>query len=131
MWPARGSPDSSRQVRVGEDRGRSVPSGVHDEGSPHALVLVDLPVRPVDLVAREEVGARGVDDEPEQEGVSGVHIVVDARLRTANAAQVRPGIVVTGVLVDGGIADCLVVLIDRKSTRLNSSHRTISYAVFC
>src|SRR5207248_10501301 len=24
-----------------------------------------------------------------------------------------------------------VVMIDRKSTRLNSSHRTISYAVFC
>src|SRR5437867_10759588 len=24
-----------------------------------------------------------------------------------------------------------VVIVDRKSTRLNSSHRTISYAVFC
>src|SRR5207248_3578448 len=27
--------------------------------------------------------------------------------------------------------DSLVSVIDRKSTRLNSSHRTISYAVFC
>src|SRR5437667_1496016 len=27
--------------------------------------------------------------------------------------------------------DTLVMLIDRKSTRLNSSHITISYAVFC
>src|SRR5207248_5322425 len=26
---------------------------------------------------------------------------------------------------------CLIDLQDRKSTRLNSSHRTISYAVFC
>src|SRR5438094_5861141 len=25
----------------------------------------------------------------------------------------------------------LILLLDRKSTRLNSSHRTISYAVFC
>src|SRR5207248_9750130 len=28
-------------------------------------------------------------------------------------------------------ADRAALLIDRKSTRLNSSHRTISYAVFC
>src|SRR5205809_3916515 len=27
--------------------------------------------------------------------------------------------------------DCVAVLIDRKSTRLNSSHGYISYAVFC
>src|SRR5438094_1260221 len=27
--------------------------------------------------------------------------------------------------------DCLQCRVDRKSTRLNSSHRTISYAVFC
>src|SRR5437764_7642965 len=30
-----------------------------------------------------------------------------------------------------GIFLALVVMIDRKSTRLNSSHRCISYAVFC
>src|SRR5207248_11381277 len=29
------------------------------------------------------------------------------------------------------VGDVKNVLIDRKSTRLNSSHRTISYAVFC
>src|SRR5258708_24433989 len=28
-------------------------------------------------------------------------------------------------------ADCQVYCIDRKSTRLNSSHQIISYAVFC
>src|SRR2546427_7338513 len=28
-------------------------------------------------------------------------------------------------------ASCLVVVLDRKSTRLNSSHSQISYAVFC
>src|SRR5207248_10947976 len=27
--------------------------------------------------------------------------------------------------------DQVIALLDRKSTRLNSSHRTISYAVFC
>src|SRR5207248_6718553 len=34
-----------------------------------------------------------------------------------------------------GLVECVVwlgfLVIDRKSTRLNSSHRTISYAVFC
>src|SRR5699024_6524202 len=30
-----------------------------------------------------------------------------------------------------GVAGILVVFIDRKSTRLNSSHVSISYAVFC
>src|SRR5690606_41008547 len=31
----------------------------------------------------------------------------------------------------GGAVFCAAVLIDRKSTRLNSSHVKISYAVFC
>src|SRR5438045_4353934 len=33
--------------------------------------------------------------------------------------------------VDGRILDLDAVLVDRKSTRLNSSHLGISYAVFC
>src|SRR5699024_10509885 len=31
----------------------------------------------------------------------------------------------------GNVARAIVVLVDRKSTRLNSSHVSISYAVFC
>src|SRR5437867_10692670 len=45
---------------------------------------------------------------------------------------------VTGMASQNGVQlDCeiaeeeLIVLGDRKSTRLNSSHRTMSYAVFC
>src|SRR5258707_5668738 len=34
-------------------------------------------------------------------------------------------------IVDGGEADAAVHHRDRKSTRLNSSHANISYAVFC
>src|SRR5208337_5329982 len=33
--------------------------------------------------------------------------------------------------VSGGLDSTLSLLVDRKSTRLNSSHRCISYAVFC
>src|SRR3712207_9547679 len=34
-------------------------------------------------------------------------------------------------LVAGGVPDRCGLLLDRKSTRLNSSHANISYAVFC
>src|SRR5437879_9495158 len=46
----------------------------------------------------------------------GMQTIIDHALRDAE------------VLVQGGV-DGLIV--DRKSTRLNSSHRCISYAVFC
>src|SRR5207248_7418794 len=36
-----------------------------------------------------------------------------------------------GSCTNGGYGDLLEAALDRKSTRLNSSHRTISYAVFC
>src|SRR5207248_6982934 len=40
------------------------------------------------------------------------------------AGQVEP-------MGDRGLARAILPRADRKSTRLNSSHRTISYAVFC
>src|SRR5436189_4446163 len=42
----------------------------------------------------------------------------------------HPGVAIT---VSSGVLEVLVVRggVDRKSTRLNSSHRCISYAVFC
>src|SRR5207248_9672348 len=42
---------------------------------------------------------------------------------------ISPGSVLSGVQPNDGIFRNFPV--DRKSTRLNSSHRTISYAVFC
>src|SRR5437867_10274623 len=45
----------------------------------------------------------------------------------------RPGLIVLDVMLPGlsGYDICKQLRSDRKSTRLNSSHRTISYAVFC
>src|SRR5690625_5534933 len=53
------------------------------------------------------------------------------QLRVPRGKEVARAIVVTGVLgyIAKGIA--LVGVGDRKSTRLNSSHVAISYAVFC
>src|SRR5258707_7429723 len=36
-----------------------------------------------------------------------------------------------GAVATGGLEPDLTLLLDRKSTRLNSSHANISYAVFC
>src|SRR5207249_1433847 len=62
-----------------------------DDRSPHSLVLVDLPGdgRRVDLMAREEVGARGVDHEPEHEGGVRVDVVIDSAKQGIVAA--KPG----------------------------------------
>src|SRR3712207_8873358 len=50
----------------------------------------------------------------------------------ASAPRDAPRLDVAGALLLGaGLAAALLVLRDRKSTRLNSSHANISYAVFC
>src|SRR5690606_39462174 len=54
-------------------------------------------------------------------------LAVDLKLHCAVAAQ---GQVILGDLVRLGEVGVKIVL-DRKSTRLNSSHVKISYAVFC
>src|SRR2546426_9096050 len=46
------------------------------------------------------------------------------------AALVLRGVLGVGVLVDG-VEGAGLALLDRKSTRLNSNHLVISYAVFC
>src|SRR5256885_8620336 len=48
------------------------------------------------------------------------------------SARVRGGVVVPdGVTLPDGASVTIAVNEDRKSTRLNSSHLVISYAVFC
>src|SRR3712207_8619812 len=51
-----------------------------------------------------------------------------ATTRGTNALLERKG-AATALFITRGFADLLVI--DRKSTRLNSSHANISYAVFC
>src|SRR2546430_9556578 len=54
---------------------------------------------------------------------------VDLDVDVAHPLEVRLGLVET-VLLQGGLTQ-LALKQDRKSTRLNSSHSQISYAVFC
>src|SRR5207249_11133403 len=74
------------------------------DGAPHSLVLVNLPggARRIDLMAGEEIVARGIDDEPEQGGGPWVDVVIDARIGTPNPAQVGPTVVVGGIIVERG-----------------------------
>src|SRR5207248_8407474 len=64
--------------------------------------------------------------------ISRVHLRAAAQLRAATGAKTPDALQLVAALGAG----CGTLLtndreLDRKSTRLNSSHRTISYAVFC
>src|SRR5438874_7677819 len=73
-------------------------------------------------------------------GIPAMHVIQGATKWTAEAMHVADRI---GTVEAGRIADVIVVdadplvdianlrKVDRKSTRLNSSHVEISYAVFC
>src|SRR2546430_8318838 len=58
--------------------------------------------------------------------IAGRNLKVEYRLDSAAANSAYP-LTVEFFIADGGIEPIL----DRKSTRLNSSHSQISYAVFC
>src|SRR5699024_11604106 len=68
-------------------------------------------------------------------GFSGIRPVVINLLTTLINKQIHAAIPQQGSLGASGdlapLAHLALVLIDRKSTRLNSSHVSISYAVFC
>src|SRR5260221_8551269 len=50
---------------------------------------------------------------------------------TILAALIGSGLIALSIFLCYGFADRLAPMRDRKSTRLNSSHTVISYAVFC
>src|SRR5205809_6354466 len=80
----------TRDSRRGRWRtGKFQPSGRDGEGLLHGLILVDLPVGPVDLVACEEVGTRGIVYESEDVSVPCFDVMIDARIRSADSFQVR------------------------------------------
>src|SRR3712207_7709029 len=61
------------------------------------------------------------------------HLVPDARVREGAAHHHLVVAAARAVAVEVGLPDLMLhqVFADRKSTRLNSSHANISYAVFC
>src|SRR5690348_18216088 len=77
-------------------------------------------VDPVIAIGVEE--RRLQDRGREVDGVGGRAVIGIDRLRG------HAPLLAVGLLAD--VAD-VVVVVDRKSTRLNSSHPSISYAVFC
>src|SRR2546430_3343717 len=57
--------------------------------------------------------------------------LIGALLTTRLATSLLYGVTATDPLTFGGTIAILAAMADRKSTRLNSSHSQISYAVFC
>src|SRR2546429_9326374 len=56
---------------------------------------------------------------------------VDVKVDGAQPSGVRTDLTVDGTIEVERVADAVYLGKDRKSTRLNSSHGYISYAVFC
>src|SRR5688572_32383771 len=57
--------------------------------------------------------------------------VIDAYQRLVSGSDIRPEDAATGSTNESVVRVSALTLQDRKSTRLNSSHSQISYAVFC
>src|SRR5699024_11662851 len=93
----------------------------------YAGLVVDHPVTAVDGLAGDPVvaraPARGGDTEVGVGVLDPGELVPDDHIVTAGGHIGTDG----QVRLYGGVLD----LLDRKSTRLNSSHVSISYAVFC
>src|SRR5687768_17984188 len=77
---------------------------------------------------------RSVDLDLAERGRAAAQVVQPLRLGQEFPARVDEGQVVGPDALEGGqvvLEQRGAVLLDRKSTRLNSSHGYISYAVFC
>src|SRR5437867_10177219 len=102
-------------------------------GPDHFAVPLSDPSRPARVEASLVNGGITV------KGYDGKEVVVEARARNRESARSNSNmkrIIVssTGLSVEEENNQVRIntdSYIDRKSTRLNSSHRTISYAVFC
>src|SRR5258708_30443927 len=72
--------------------------------------------------------SRGREQFIADRGIVGDHVVVDVRVQLQAHRQMLVGYQSRPITAGAGRCDDGT---DRKSTRLNSSHQIISYAVFC
>src|SRR5690606_28505459 len=80
------------------------------------------------------VGQHQVVGVVEEEGCGAIEGVFTAEQAVLVVAQAELGaqpLALEAVLQQAGMVPALISLVDRKSTRLNSSHVKTSYAVFC
>src|SRR5207248_3314784 len=117
--------------------------GVQDEILTYLAKIADLKVISRTSVMQYKSGApRNLREIGQQLGVA--HVVEGSVQRAANKVRVNAQLIdarndghLWAQTYDRDLADVFAIQseiaksIDRKSTRLNSSHRTISYAVFC
>src|SRR5437867_9500374 len=64
-------------------------------------------------------------------GLSGTDLECLELIANASQEAMTPGQLAAATGLSSGAVTGLIDRLDRKSTRLNSSHRTNSYAVFC
>src|SRR5688572_22242431 len=106
----------SFQINDGLRIGRRLLLNLNDMGMPAGVEYLDMisPQYIADLVSWGAIGARTTDSQLHRELASGLSCPVGFKNGT-----------------DGNLKIAVDAIRDRKSTRLNSSHSQISYAVFC
>src|SRR3712207_1695216 len=93
---------------------------VHDE-------IEFMPLEPASAAGADGTDLRRLYDVPVELAVE----IGRTRMTIGQTLELRPGSVVSLNRLAGEPVDLLINGKDRKSTRLNSSHANISYAVFC
>src|SRR2546427_9557685 len=58
-------------------------------------------------------------------------VLINVDMKNLRGANVLPGMTANVSITTATRSNVLLIPVDRKSTRLNSSHSQISYAVFC
>src|SRR5439155_23262288 len=120
-WPVRGRRLASAGALAKRDHRRAYQKAARTASSRSAVRSQGLEIDPVDPPGAAAEPARALVGEGDRPAVG-------------DAGQQRPGLALVvgpGRAARAGGDGALPHVIDRKSTRLNSSHVAISYAVFC
>src|SRR4051794_41679636 len=102
-------------------------------GSLHAALAAVAPGKPLreglDRIVKAKMGALlVVGDGPEVLNICSGGFLLDAAFSPQRLSELAK---MDGAIILAGDASRIARAKDRKSTRLNSSHPSISYAVFC
>src|SRR2546430_5917065 len=127
-----GGHNAGHTVIIGKDRFvlQLIPCGIL-RPQRHAVIGTGVVVDPAALVAEMETLANaGVDVNGRLHISNRAHLIFPYHRELDKAAEIARGANKIGT-TSRGIGPAYEDKIDRKSTRLNSSHSQISYAVFC
>src|SRR5207248_11014194 len=123
-------PHPLRGTVLGEGHARPFAASTGPRRIAHFAFLTDLELAARDAAAFQEFTAARGQRGPDRSSKHHRAVFADAAVRWEQHAEFTTYTWEQASVDEAPFASS-VAAVDRKSTRLNSSHRTISYAVFC